>query len=127
MTGSSAPIAVALMEPVRRSSINQLLLEFIVKKLFTTLIGTFVLTAAASASAGPDWQLIAKARKEKQPAAETTRVSSSGTSAATGDCRVEPLVQQVDHGPRGQTTPYQNEQRRQRHEAQMRACGGTTK
>lgn len=96
-------------------------------KLLITLIGSFALTAVASASAGPDWQIIEKARKDKQAAAETSRVSSSGTSAAGGGCRVERLVLPLDHGPRAQTTPFQNEQRRQRHEAQLKACGGTTK
>ena len=96
------------------------------KKLLTTLIGSFALAAALPTFAGPDWQLIEKARKDKQGAAETTRSSSSGTSAAPGDCRVEPLVLPLDHGPRASTTPDQNEQRKQRHEEQLKACGWTT-
>lgn len=103
-------------------------LEFIMKKLLITVIGSFILAAALPAFAGPDWQIIEKARKDKQAAAQTApHVSSSGTAAAQGDCHVEPLVLPLDHGPRAQTTPYANEQRRQRHEAQLKACTGTTK
>jgi len=92
------------------------------KKLLTTILGIFALAAALPALAGPDWQLIEKARAEKQAAAlETGRVSSSGTSAARGDCRVERLVLPLDHGPRAQTTPYQNAQRKARHDAQVEA------
>lgn len=97
------------------------------KKLLITLIGAFTLAGTLPAFAGPDWQIIEKARKDKQAAAETSRVSSSGTASARGDCPVEPLVLQLDHGPRAETTPYQNQLRKERHEAQLKACGGTTK
>ena len=97
------------------------------KKLLITLIGSFALAGTLPAFAGPDWQIIEKARKDKQAAAQTTRVSSSGTSMAAGSCRIDPPVLQLDHGPRAQTTPYQNQLRKERHEAQSKACGRTTK
>lgn len=101
------------------------------KKLFITLIGSFTLTAAIPALAGPDWQIIEKARKDKQASALAQRgdgVSGSGTSGASGvRCPVEPLVLQLDHGPRAQTTPYQNQLRRERHEAAQQVCGRMTK
>jgi hypothetical protein len=97
------------------------------KKLLITLVGSLTLGAALPVFAGPDWQVIDKARRDKQAVTDTTRVSSSGTSAATGDCRAEPLVLALDHGPRAQTTPQQNQLRKERYEAQVKACAGTTK
>jgi len=96
------------------------------KLLSTILLGAFTF-AALPAFAGPDWQLIDKARAEKQAAAmKTGGVNSSGTSAA-GGCRVEHLALPLDHGPRAQTTPYQNEQRKARHDAQLKGCPMATK
>jgi hypothetical protein len=101
------------------------------KKLLITLIGSFALGAALPALAGPDWQLIEKARKAKQASAMARQgdsVSGSGTSGARGaKCPVQSLVLPLDHGPRAETTPYQNELRKQRHEAALKACEGTTK
>ena len=100
------------------------------KKLLITLIGSFTLAAALPALAGPDWQLIEKARKEKQaasPAETRSVVSGAGTSAAPGNCPVGPLVLPLDHGPRAQTTPSQNAVRKQRYEEHLKACGGMTK
>ena len=73
-------------------------LEFDMKKQLVTLIGSPTFAAALSAC-----------------------VSSSGISGASGECRAVPLL---DHGPRAQTTPYQNQLRKER---QPQACGGTTK
>ena len=103
------------------------ILEFTMKKLLIILVGSFTLAAALPTYAGADWLLIEKARKNKQTASETARVSSSRTAGARGDCPVEPLVLPIDHGPRAQTTPYQNQLRRARHEAQLKACERETK
>lgn len=90
------------------------------KKLIITLISSIVLSAAGPALAGPDWQIIEKARKDKQAAAlAAPRASSPG---AQGECRVDPLVLQLDHGPRADTSPYINKLRKERHEAQLKAC-----
>ncbi len=98
------------------------------KKLLITLISSFTLAAAAPALAGPDWQIIEKARKDKQAAAQAApRASSPGTEGARGECHVDPLVQQLDHGPRADTSPYINRLRRERHAAQVKACGATAK
>jgi hypothetical protein len=101
------------------------------KKLLITLIGSFTLTASLPALAGPDWQLIDKARKNKQASAMARQgdsVSGSGTSGARGaKCPVEALVLPLDHGPRAQTTPAQNQLRKERHEAAQKACEGLTK
>ena len=39
----------------------------------------------------------------------------------------ERLVLPLDHGPRAQTTPYLNQQRKERYEMQVKACQGTAK
>ena len=97
------------------------------KLLSTILLGAFTFAAALPAFAGPDWQLIDKARAEKQAAAtKTGSVNSSGTAAAVG-CRVERLALPPDHGPRAQATPYQNEQRKARRDAQLKGCPMATK
>jgi|Transcript_12888 hypothetical protein len=102
--------------------------EFIMKKLLIILIGSFTLSAAAPALAGPDWQIIEKARKDKQAAVQPAQHASSlPPSGAQGECRVDPLVLQLDHGPRADTSPYINQLRRERHEAQLKACASKTK
>ena len=67
------------------------------KKLILTFVAGSALCAALPAMAGPDWQAIAP-------------------------CALPPLVLQLDHGPRAQTTPYQNQLRKERHAAQQAAC-----
>lgn len=47
------------------------------KKLLIILIGSFTLSAAAPALAGPDWQIIEKARKDKQAAVQPAQHASS--------------------------------------------------
>lgn len=100
------------------------------KKTFIILIGSFTLAAALPALAGPDWQLIEQARQARQASApvEISRtVSASGASAAPGDCPAERLVLPLDHGPRAQATPYQDQVRKQQHEEKLKACGGAAK
>lgn len=95
------------------------------KKTLIALIGSFTLAAALPALAGPDWQTIEKARQARQATApvETSRtVSASGASAAPGDCPVERLALPLDHGPRAQATPHQNQIRKQQHEEKLKAC-----
>lgn len=97
------------------------------KKLLAALFGTLTLIATVPSVAGPDWQLIEKARQAKQDQAAAAtfngKMSGSGTSAMEGEhCTPERLVMPLDHGPRAQTTPAMNEKRRQAYEAKKMDC-----
>ncbi len=85
------------------------------KKLLITLIGIITFSATFPAVAGPDFQAIEQARK----AASQTVAASS---ASGKDCESQKLILPLDHGPRAQTTPYLNQQRKGRFEADMKAC-----
>ena len=90
------------------------------KNLLITLIGAVTLGAALPAIAGPDFQqqlIIQNAIKAKQ--AQTARVA---TVTSEERCATQQLILPVDHGPRAQTTPYLNQQRKARFEAEMKAC-----
>lgn len=55
----------------------------------------------------------------------TTLGVSLSVSAAPDQVKVCPpqrLVLPLDHGPRAQTTPYLNQSRKARHEAEVKAC-----
>ncbi|MGJ7538548.1 MULTISPECIES: hypothetical protein [unclassified Variovorax] len=94
------------------------------KKLLISLTATLALGAVWPAFAGPDFQVIEKARADRQAAvaaqAATTRVDSATGQRVT--CPPEPLVLPLDHGPRALTTPGENRMRRARYEAQVKAC-----
>lgn len=101
------------------------------KKLLITLIGAITLGTALPALAGPDWQAIEHARKAKQEA-QTARHGDAyevmpPTSAGPVKCPPEAPVLQLDHGPRAQTTPYQNRLRKDRYEARVKACASAMK
>lgn len=87
------------------------------KKLITILAGTFVLGAMVPAFAGPDWQAIEQARKNKREQLATEEKLSSQEK-----CAAKRLVLPLDHGPRAQTTPYLNEKRKARFEEELKAC-----
>lgn len=87
------------------------------KKLITTLIGTISLSATLSAFAGPDWQAIELARKNAN--AQTSKMEKA---TPEDKCAEKRLVLPLDHGPRAQTTPYLNRQRKAAFEAEMKAC-----
>lgn len=89
------------------------------KKLLITLIGIITFSATFPAVAGPDFQAIEQARKAARDAASQT-VAASSTSSK--DCESQKLILPLDHGPRAQTTPYLNQQRKGRFEADMKAC-----
>lgn len=95
------------------------------KKLFVTLIGVLTL-GAGPVFAGSDWQAIEHARKAKQEAQTARQGDASAalapTAAGPAKCLPEALVLQLDHGPRAQTTPYQNRLRKDRYEAQVKVC-----
>lgn len=87
------------------------------KKLITTLVSIATLGASLSAFAGPDWQAIEQARKNAN--AQTVNAEKV---APNDKCAEKRLVLPLDHGPRAQTTPYLNRQRKEAFEAEMKAC-----
>lgn len=87
------------------------------KMLFTTLIGAVALSVALPAFAGPDWQVIEQARKNKR-----AQVARMEMLTPEEKCAGRRLVLPLDHGPRAQSTPYLNEKRREGFEAELRAC-----
>ena len=101
------------------------------KKLIIALVGSLALGATLPAFSGPDGQLIEQGRKEKQsdPLGRQGDVLQNMEPPAAVDtkCRLPRLVLPLDHGPRASTTPQANELRKQRYEAQLKACEGTTK
>lgn len=101
------------------------------KKLLIALISAITLGTTLPVLAGPDWQAIEQARKAKQ-AAQATRHGDAyevmaPTSAGPVKCPPDAPVLQLDHGPRAQTTPYQNRLHKDRYEAQVKACAGAMK
>lgn len=87
------------------------------KQLIVTLIGTIALGATLSAFAGPDWQAIEQARKNAH-----AQASKMEKATPKDKCDEKRLVLPLDHGPRAQTTPYLNRQRKEAFEAEMKAC-----
>lgn len=79
-----------------------------------TLASALLVGAIWPAHAGPDWQVIEQGRRAKQA------LHSRGIGGeSTAKCSPEALALPPDHGPRAQTTPRQNERRRQE---QAKAC-----
>ena len=91
------------------------------KNSLLAIVGALTIAATLPAVAGPDWQVIEQARKAKTIQAEHRREANQASSAprAGVDCQ-SPLVLPLDHGPRAQSTPYENERRRARHSAVCR-------
>ena len=77
-------------------------------KLLISLIGALTLGTTLPASAGPDEQ---EPNEAQRPA-----------PAVSLKCPPDKPVLQFDHGPRAQTTSYQNQRRKERYEAQLKAC-----
>ena len=97
-------------------------------KLLIAVIAGLTLGTALPTWAGPDWQAIESARKAKQ----AQLIARHGgvvepTNAATAKCPPDAPARQLDHGPRAQTTPYQNRLRQERYEAQAKACASAAK
>ena len=93
------------------------------KRLIYPLFGALILGVASPVLAGPDFLLIEQARKAGQQA-EAARARDAAAAAKAGrtKCPPPPLILPLDHGPRAQTTPYLNRLRKQRFEAEMKAC-----
>ena len=97
------------------------------KNLLVSLIGALTIGAALPAFAGPNFQAIEQARK----AHLATQIARHGdtqapASADQNDRPSQALVLPVDHGPRAQTTPWLNQQRMLRAEAQARNAMAAT-
>lgn len=86
-------------------------------KLLTTLVGAVAFGAMLPALAGPDWQAIEQARKNKR-----VQVAQVEKPTPMEPCAAQRLVLPLDHGPRAQTTPYLNAKRKAAFEAEMKAC-----
>lgn len=98
------------------------------KQLLIALIGAITLGTTLPVLAGPDWQAIEHARQAKQE----TQAARHGdalvpTSAGPLKCPPDAPVLLLDHGPRAQITPYQNWLRKERYEAQVKACASAPK
>lgn len=90
------------------------------KTLSIAIAALTLLGAASPAFAGPDFVAIGQARKAKQMARAANadaRIAEPGKA----QCQ-QPLILPLDHGPRALTTPYLNELRKARFEAQQKAC-----
>lgn len=80
-------------------------------KFLITLAVVLTLGATLPAIAGPDLQLIEQSRKAVEARAATEK-----------GCESRRLVLPLDHGPRGTSTPYLNQLRRERFDADMKTC-----
>jgi len=85
------------------------------KKSFIALFGAMALGTTLPAFAGPYAQI---PTSQRAPAAS----KQSTTTVASKDCNALRLALPLDHGPRAQTTPKSNQQRKDRFEARMKAC-----
>lgn len=92
-------------------------------QVLNALIALAAAAVAVPALAGPDFIAIEQARKAKR-AARVAAAEKVAAPAAARDCPAR-LVLPLDHGPRAVTTPYVNEQRKARYEAQKKACERT--
>ena len=95
-------------------------------KPLLTLIGALTLGAATPAAlARADWQAVAQTREAMQPTqVEPHGALSEAKGSTTAGLKCPPRAPRplLDHGPRAQTTPYQNQLRQQRYEAALKAC-----
>jgi hypothetical protein len=90
------------------------------KTLSIAIAALTLLGAGSSALAGPDFNAIDQARKAKQMA-RAANTDARTTEPGKAQCR-QRLILPLDHGPRAVTTPYLNELRKARFEAQQKAC-----
>lgn len=101
------------------------------KKLLITLISAITLGTTLPVLAGPDWQAIEQARKAKKMTQQArlgdAYEAEAPTSAGPAKCPPDAPALQLDHGPRAQTTPYQNRLLKDRYEARVNACANPVK
>lgn len=92
-------------------------------KLIYPLAGALMLGATLPVLAGLAALLDSlKVRAGQEAEAMRTRDAAEAAKTGRGDCPPQPLILPLDHGPRALTTPYLNQLRKQRFEAEMKAC-----
>lgn len=94
-------------------------------KLLITLPGILMFGATLPAIAGQDiqqLQAVDQARKAK-----LDQAARMAKASPEDQCASRVLVLPLDHGPRAQTTPYLNQLRKDRFEAEMKACKDAAK
>lgn len=86
------------------------------KTSLISLVGAVAIGAALPAPAGPDWQAIERARAQKK-----VQVAQPDKPRPDAKCTTK-YVPLLDHGPRAQTTPYLERQRRAQFDAERPDC-----
>lgn len=93
-------------------------------RLLIAIISALTLGIAVPAVAGTDPQANQPAQMERQAG---TDAASAPIAGRPRKCPPDSLVLPLDHGPRAQSTPYLNQQRKDRYDAQVRACNQASK
>ena len=83
-------------------------------KLLMILAGVLTLGAAVPALAAPDEQYF--------QAIERAHKAAQARAATQPPCKARRLVLPLDDGPHATTTPYLNQLRKERFDAEVRAC-----
>lgn len=96
------------------------------KTLQMYFIGVLTLSTALPVLAGPDFP------RPTHKAPQATQVDCMPKTYTLPDgktltCPPRALVLPLDHGPRATTTPYENQRRRERYEAGLKACSEAVK
>ena len=92
------------------------------KMALVTSIAIIALAGALPAIGGPDWQMIEEARTAKRAEQQAQHDAAVAAGASSGGCRAEHQVLPLDHGPRAQATPHQNQQSAARDAEEMQSC-----
>lgn len=79
------------------------------KTLLITWAGVLAIGISLPAFAGPDWQLLEQARNNQR--ASMQRETKTRPAPAANAPGAKRIVLPLDHGPRAQTTPWENQQR----------------
>lgn len=96
------------------------------KTLQMYFIGVLTLSAALPVLAGPDFpRPTHKAPQAMQ--AGCMQKTYTLPNGKTLRCPPRELALPLDHGPHATTTPYENQRRRERYEAELKACSEVAK
>ena len=95
------------------------------KTLQMYFVGVLALSATLPVFAGPDFpRPTHKAHEVMQ--AECMPKTYTLPNGKTLTCPPRGLALPLDHGPHATTTPYENQRRRARYEAELKACSEVT-